>query len=722
MNLSKLGRTAFAFVLLFSILLFGEEKREIQLSLGESSADSSNPQVVEERSTLSATHNSEKITIDGLLSEEVWLKAEKLDIFYQFEPHYNEPASLPTILRAAYDEKNLYFAFDCKDPEPARITARATKRDGDVLEDDAVAIALDTFDDNNSAYMFAINPLATQQDGRFADNGRTTDMNWDETWYAAAHVYEGGWTCEIAIPLKSLKYNQNLTSWGFSAGRWIARLKEKHFISKDLVATTRVSQFGTLTSLQLKNFSVKNYTIIPYMQGEFEQGEAPVSNTGVDVRYNPVSNLGLSFTINPDFATIEGDVEQVNLTRFELSYPEKRPFFLEGAENYSTRIRQFYSRRIGEIPWGAQVNGKVGKWNLNGLMTTSDPSTAGAEPESGQEALYSVFRVNSELKGGSTIGLIGANRTYKGNNSGSLGLSGTLFFTDVLGMTTQLIKSHGSSSEGTWTGFLRPAYDTQVSHFHLRYSSYGTGVKENMNTVGFIRHDDRKEFDTNLRHTFWINRLGFDSVQPSVNYNQYWSQSGYLRSWTLDTDVEISLYKRVSLELAYETDFKAEYDPYFEKDFNNHEWGCDFGYDNNRGFSTSIEYKRGKIFDSDMEAIEGGLEVKLLEAWDLSYFAEKTWLSPTEPGENSWIHYIRSSYYLNTDLYFKVFYQTRYELNSFWRDPDFELQRKTLQLLMVWRFLPPFGSLQLAYQEGTTRFTEDEGRGRTLFTKLSWVF
>ncbi len=672
--------------------------------------------------SLPAMRTSEKITVDGLLQEEVWQQAPFLDTFYQFEPVYNAPATFKTTIRAVYDGKMLYFAFDCADPDPDKITARATKRDGGIFDDDAVAIALDPFNDNNSAYLFAVNPLATQLDGRFADNGRTTDMNWDDTWYAAAYVGESGWTCEMAIPLKSLKYDRNLTSWGFGAGRWIARLKENHFINRDLVSTTRVSQFGSLTNLNLKDLSVKKYTLIPYVQGEFEQGEAPVRNMGLDARFNPVSNLGLSLTVNPDFATIEGDVEQVNLTRFELRYPEKRPFFLEGAENYSTRVKQFYSRRIGEIPWGAKVNGKLGKWNLNGLVTESDPATAGVDVQAGEKALYSVFRVNGELANGSTIGLIGANQTYQEQNSGSLGLAGTLFFTDVLGMTTQLIKSHGPAKEGTWTYFLRPAYDSQFSHFHLRYSSFGTGVKENMNAVGFIRHDDRKEFDTNLRHTFWINRHGFDSVRPSVNYNRYWSQSGYLRSWDLDSDVEISLYKMFSLELAYQADFKAEYDPYFKKDFRNHEWGCDFGYDNNRGFSASLEYKRGQIYDSEMEVVKGGLELKVLEGWNLSYHAEKTWLSPTEPGENSWIHFIRSSYYLNNDLYFKFFYQTRYELNSFWRDPDFELQRKTLQLLVVWRFLPPFGSLQLAYQEGTTRYTEEVGRGRTFFTKLSWVF
>jgi len=671
---------------------------------------------------LAANRTNLRITIDGILDESVWQQADSIDTFYQFEPHHNAPATFNTIIRAAYDGKMLYVAFDCKDPNPNKITARATKRDGEVFDDDAVAIALDTFEDNNSAYMFGINPIGTQIDMFFADNGRTTDTQWDETWYAAAHVYEGGWTCEFGVPFKSIKYNDNLTSWGFGAGRWIARLQESHFNVSNLTSTTRVSQFGTLTNLKLKDLSVKKYTIIPYIQGEFEQGKKPQRNAGLDVRFDPLRNLGVSFTLNPDFATIEGDVEQVNLTRFELSYPEKRPFFLEGAENYSTRIQQFYSRRIGEIPWGSKVNGKLGKWNVNGLVTESDPTTAGASGEPGEKAVYSVFRVNREFANGSTIGIIGANRTFQQENSGSFGLVGTLFFTDVLGMTSQFIKSHGPAEKGTWTYFIRPAYDSQFSHFHLRYSHYGIGVKDNMNDIGFIRHDDRKELDSRIEHTFWINQQGFDSITPSVNYNRYWSQTDYLRSWALDADIEIEYMKMYSLELAYETDFKAEYAPYFEKNFLNHAWSIDLGFDNNQGLSAGVEYQRGKNYDSEMEVIEGSLELKIIKGWNLSYQAEKTWLKPGDTEDNSWIHYIRTSYYVNNDLFIKLFYQNKYSLYSFWKDPNFNLLRKTFQLVLVWRFLPPFGSLQLAYQEGTTRYTEEKGRNSTFFTKFSWVF
>ena len=191
------------------------------------------------------------------------------------------------------------------------------------------------------------------------------------------------------------------------------------------------------------------------MQGALQETQDATAEVGLDLRYAPSSNIGIDFSLNPDFATVEADVEQVNLTRYELSYPEKRPFFLEGTESYSTRIRQFYSRRIGDMRWGAKVNGKVGKWRVNALGSQTDSATA-ASGASAPSALYSAFRLSREIGGASNVGVIGANRTDDGANEGSLGLVGTLFFSDFLGMTSQVVRSYGAHDDGAWT-LLLPA-------------------------------------------------------------------------------------------------------------------------------------------------------------------------------------------------------------------------------------------------------------------------
>ncbi len=671
----------------------------------------------------SVAQNIEAVRIDnppkinGLLDDAAWQNSNRLTEFTQFEPVYNAAATMETIVRIVYDGEKIYFGIDCRDPEPDKITAKITKRDGEISDDDWVGILLDTFDDDNSGYLLLVNPLGTQKDARVADNGRTTDFSWDESWESASAITAQGWSVEVAVPFRALKYDANKTTWGFFAGRQIARLLEQHFTVPDLISNTRVSQAAALTNLRLEDLSIKKYTIIPYVQAQFQEGEKTETQAGLDLRYNVTSNLGIEATINPDFATIEGDVEQVNLTRFELSYPEKRPFFLEGAENYSTRIKQFYSRRIGEIPWGAKLSGKIGNWKINGLTTQSDPSTAGLFVEPGKDALYSVFRINGELKRGSTIGLIGANRYYDDQHSGSVGLAGTLFFTDVLGMTTQLVKTYGEADEGTWTYFLRPSYDSQFAHFHVRYSHTGEGVRENMNGIGFIRDDDRREFDTNIRRTFWINKYGIEWIRPSINYNQYWSQEGVLKSWDDSNQLEMKFLKKWEWELEWEEEFKR-----FEKDFRNRMISNQLSYDSKQGLSISFEYGKGINYEHDVEKISGGVDVKVMEGWNLEYQFTKYWFRPAIEEDNSWIHFVRTSYYLNKDLFFKVFYQTKYEYYGKFLNPELDLLRKTIQVVFVWRFLPPFGALQLAYQEGTTRHTEAVDRGRSFFAKLSWVF
>ena len=666
---------------------------------------------------LRATRIDSSIKIDGIFNEEAWKHAEFITEFIQFEPVYGAPESFNTIVKVLYDKSRIYFGIECKDPEPDKITAITTKRDGAFMKDDAIVILIDTFNDKSNCYYFGVNPLATQQDGKLADNGRTDDLRWDGSWESACTINPEGWSCEIAIPFETIKFNAKNPVWGFNVERRIARKVERSFWIGNLTDPNRVSQYGTITNLDLRDLSVKRYTIIPYGQSQFQKNEKPEEKFGVDMRYGLSRNLGIEATVNPDFATIEADVEQVNLTRFELSYPEKRPFFLEGTENYSTRIKQFYSRRIGNIPWGIKITGKINNWSINALSTQSDPSSAGADIESGEDALYSIFRINREIKKGSNIGLIGANRTYFEKNSGSIGLVSTLFFTDVLGMTSQVIKSYGEADKGTWTYFFRPAYDSQFTHFHVRYSHYGESVMENINVIGFIRDDDRKEFDTNIRRHFWINKYGIEEIIPMINYNRYRSQKGVLRSWEDVNRLSVKFLKKWEYELNYTEEFKR-----YEKDFRNRLVTNEIQYDNKMGKSVSFSFSKGRNFDRDLEKITGGIDVKILEGWDLKYYFARHWFHPAKTDDNSLIHYVRTTYYLNKDLYFKLFYQTKHSFSHGLTDPEFDLLKKTLQLVFVWRIFPPFGSVQLAYQEGTSVYTDVEDQGKTLFSRVSWVF
>ena len=666
-----------------------------------------------------ATKASGAIEVDGVLDEADWSQAASVEGFTQLQPVADAPASQRTVIRILYDERMVYFGIEGRDTSPEEISRTVTQRDGEVWEDDAVALVLDTFDDDNNAYVFMVNSLGTQQDERWADNGRTRDLTWDANWRSAGTTSSEGWTAEVAIPFETVRFARDATSWGFNAIRYLPRdLEQSHWVP-GLSEWFRIDEIGAITGLDLTDAVTKSYSLIPYVQGVLQEEQDNTTELGLDLRYAPSSNIGFDFSFNPDFATVEADVEQVNLTRYELSYPEKRPFFLEGTESYRTRIVQFYSRRIGDMQWGAKVNGKVGKWRLNGLASQTDSEAAAI---SGADALYSAFRLSREVGGASNVGLIGANRTFHGTNEGSVGLVGTLFFSDYLGMTSQVVRSYGAHDEGAWTYFFRPSYDSQTGHFHVRYTHVGENVRENMNRVGFIRDDDRREVDSNIRKQFWINRHGLQDLTGSINYNQFWSQAGRLRSWQIRNRLGLNFLRRWSLDLTNDEEFKAEEAGLFEKDFRNSLYQARLTFDTRTGASVSAYYGQGLNFDSDFDQFGGVVDWTITDAVTATYDLKRVWFDPDPHDRSSWVHFVRATYYVNKDMFFKAFYQTRYDVTSSLTSPMFELERETIQLLYVWRFFPPFGSLQLAYQEGPAQFDEELVNYRTLFTKLSWVF
>ena len=661
----------------------------------------------EEVRKTSAVKIAAAINIDGDLSDEAWKKIEPIAGFIQFEPHHGQPSTLKTEVKIAYDDKAIYFAFYCVDPDPGNISASITKRDGDITEDDAAGVMLDTFNDNRTCYLFGTNSMGTQFDGKVADNGRSQDSSWDAAWQSAAKRTEDGWTAEIAIPFSILKFKSGKGKvWGLNIARAYPRTRESSFWVGPMEDPYRVSQFGKLVNLELHSQG-RRYTIMPYALSQFQAEKEPEGKVGVDFRYRLTSNLGADTTINPDFATVEADVEQINLTRFELQIPEKRPFFLEGSEYFRTRISQFYSRRIGDIPWGAKLTGKVSGWNIAFMNAQSDPASTGAIPVSeDKKALYSVFRTQRDILGSSNVGLIFANRSYQEENRGSVGMDTTLFFTRTLGMTAQVVKSYGPVKDGTWAWFLRPSYDSATGHFHVRYSHLGEGLMENMNAIGFIRDDDRREVDSNLSKTFWLKRSGVERIEFSSNYNQYWSQKEILRSWESDSELSITLMSKWEMELSHNEEFKR-----YEKDFRNREAGLSIGYDTRTGRSFNISYGIGRNYDNDMKLLEGEVQFKISDAWNVQYGLTKLWMTPDLENESTWIHVVRSNYYFNKDLFLKLFFQT-----------NTVIDKKNVQVLFIWRFLPPFGSLQIAYQRGTSRFGTKSDQGNTLFTKLAWVF
>jgi hypothetical protein len=635
--------------------------------------------------------------IEGTVGDEEWGAASRVEEFIQYEPRRGEPSAVRTEAFVLYDDLNLYVGFRVYDD--AAITAQLTQRDADLFADDAVVVLLDSSHDRQSAYYFMTNALATQADGRIGDDGKVRDTRWDAPWVSATRRTSYGWSAEMRIPLASINYaaGENVT-WGLNLGRTRRRSLEVSFWAGPLENRDRVSQAGSLVGLNVPR-PRDRFQMVPYGLSQLQQGESGSWKAGVDARYALNSQFAVYATVHPDFATIEADQETINLTRFEISLPEKRQFFLEGQELYQQRIQTFYSRRIADITAGGKLLGRAGPWTVAFIDAEAEAAA------DGRRSHYTVGRVQRAL-GRSYVATTVANRRQAGENQGSAALDANLFFSKTFGFTGQLIESYGPDG-GSLGLLLRLAHDSPTSHSHLRYSHLGERLKDNANVIGFIPDDDRRELDAAaLRKTFWLESGPVHRVAYDNNYNVYWSQFGQLRGWEVRQGVVTELRNRLSADASYVASFQR-----FEKDFHNHDLGFRLGYNTRAYQSVQAGFAVGRNFDSDFRLWTATARRKFSDQVSAEYELQRFTLEPDPEHRSTWIHVVRANQFFTKDLFLRAFFQT----NS-------AIDRRNLQAVFVWRYQPPFGTVQLAFQRGTAEFGRQSDQGNTLFIKLTTVF
>jgi len=361
--------------------------------------------------------------IDGII-EEQWYEAVPVTEFLQREPDTGEPFTLRTEVYFGYDELNLYVAFRCFG-DPDQITAKEMARDVSLGNDDRVQVILDTYLDGRNAYWFQVGPRGSIGDAIVSENGAAFNKAWDGLWTGKAHIHADGWDAEMAIPFKTMGFDKGTETWGVKLIRYFKRNEETGYWPVANLNSHRfqVSDAGRLEGLQgiSQGFGLD---LVPYgLAGtdyKREEGKVnPVINGGLEAYYNITSNLKAALTVNTDFAQTEVDEQQINFTRFNLFYPEKRDFFLDGANyfnfgingddrnQWNTRLIPYFSRRIGldstgsPIPvlYGGKITGQAGKWNI-GAMYMKDQ-----RPE-WQNSHFVVSRVSRNLGGQSQIGVI----------------------------------------------------------------------------------------------------------------------------------------------------------------------------------------------------------------------------------------------------------------------------------------------------------------------------
>jgi hypothetical protein len=465
--------------------------------------------------------------IDGVLDDDVWDVVEPVSGFRQRWPVDGAPASERTEVRVAYDDRAIYFGLVMFDSEPERILRSILHREGRIDKDDRVIIALDTYHDRRSAYIFELNPFGTQGDAHFTNERLVfpNDWMWEGVYESEARITDRGWELEVAIPLTTIRFEEkDVSTMGVAVYRSIRRKNEEVTWPHIPVAFTgtleggmdQASQFATLDGLEGlrpgRHVEVKPFGIVGAQERPDLAETDVLDDLGVDVKYSITPSLTLDLTYNTDFAQVETDNVQINLTRFGLFYPEKREFFLERSELFqfgnSRETDIFFSRRVGidnDIVGGGRLTGQAGPFSVGvlSLQTADAGEIAGAN--------NSVIRVRGDVLPRATIGGIFTNKQNSSFAGRTAGVDGRFrFFTSSSVQLWAADTWNDGADEGTGAAF------AGVELRNDRYAIAGTytTIGENFDPeLGFVRRRDmvrtvgRVAYTPRFENSSWARQL-----------------------------------------------------------------------------------------------------------------------------------------------------------------------------------------------------------------------
>jgi hypothetical protein len=473
------------------------------------------------------------LALDGRLDEAFWAAATPIDRLTMIEPLEGAQPTLATIIRVAAGPREIVIGIECLDDDPSRIVSYSKARDSQLRREDHVKIVLDTFLDGRSGYVFAVNPSGARYDALVSDRGERENSNWDEVWEAATHIGDAGWSAEIRIPVRSIRFAAGLDRWGFNVERRVERLQEqtRWAGTSRSYTVTQTSRSGLITGLPAMDSGV-GLSIRPSVVGRAGKPSEDLEATlegdpSLDVTQLIGSGVIGSLTVNTDFAETEVDSRRTNLTRFPLFFPEKRTFFLEGSDIFDfglgtdRDVLAFFSRRIGlvdgeEVPLqlGGKVNGRLGNTNFGALITRTG-DTEGVAPAT----TMGVVRVQQNVLRESSIGLIGTAGDPLGRaGAWTAGVDATYQTSRFGGDSNFLIGVWGLLTDREDLGNGRSAYGFKIDYPNdpLDVALIYRRVGENFDpSLGFVPRKAVQVIEPRLTYTArpdwgWLRNMAFE--------------------------------------------------------------------------------------------------------------------------------------------------------------------------------------------------------------------
>ena len=509
------------------------------------------------KQTYRVSRATSTVKVDGSLDDAAWSGPPTFELAYETRPAENGPAPVKTEVWITYDEGNLYAAFKAHDPNPKAIVARYSDRDN-AFNDDFVGFALDTFNDQRRAFEFFVNPLGVQMDLTQNEMTGNEDSSWDAIWDSAGRITADGYVVEMRIPFSSLRFPSGASemTWGIDAVRIYPR-NQRYRIglepqdrgnncylcqSSGLVgiagvkAARSIELDPTLTASQTAQRE-------SFPDGTFDTTN-PKPELGLTTQWGITPNLTLSGAINPDFSQVEADVAQLDVnTQFALFYPEKRPFFLEGADIFDTRFQAIYSRNIADPEVGIKLTGKTGK-NALGAIVAIDrrtnfliPSSQGSGLATSEEKNVStILRYRRDLFGSTTGGFFYTGR--EGDDYHNRMLGGDVLFrwhkaeawrVELMGSSSQYPLGIASDNGQRADAFSGHALRTVYQHSSRNWTWYGLyrDVSKGFRAdLGFVPRVDFKEKGAFLERAWYPTKSSWTQVRVGFQPNDIEDQSG----------------------------------------------------------------------------------------------------------------------------------------------------------------------------------------------------
>lgn len=681
------------------------------------------PPAATPRPTLRAIAAASPIVLDGVLDDAVWKQQPPDSRFTQAEPADGKPATERTDIWVAFDKDSLYIAAYCHDTSGHAPVVRGIRKDFTIGDQDSFEVILDTFGDRRNGFQFATNPSGARADQQITNEGKDTNASWDAVWFVKTAQVTDGWTVEIQIPFRSLRFVVDGPAWGINFGRHIRRKNEVVYWAPipRAYSLTRVSLAGTLEGVEGAQPG-RNLQVKPYVLGSSVRNTGGATfdhtlNGGLDVKYGVTPALTLDVTARPDFAQAEADEQTVNLTQFSQFFPEKRGFFLENAGLFyvgdaarNNRVNPtptpdedlllFSSRRIGlsskgaaiPIMAGGRLTGRAAGFTVGALnvQTEQDGSTPATN--------YSVLRARRNISGASDVGVLFMQRQSTENRSNwnrVYGVDANIRLPGNTDWSSYLINTVTPGVTGA-TAAWRTSINHEGNYFHGKLGVMQLG-KDFRDDLGYYRRTDSRKWllDVGVRpRPIALKRRGVRELHPHVVWNYFTKPDGRMIGKQLHSGfsvfmnnggvVELSANQRME-EITAPLRLASTAPAMPPGDYNWTEWKLLVQSDASRPFAISGNYFWGGLWSGTQKTIQGSVIFQPSGRAKVTLGISRTAGTLTIPVANfvTSIYTMRANYSFTTNMYLDALVQYNRDVKQVNTNVRFNLMHHPLSDLFI---------------------------------------